>query len=162
MKLSFFVLPIETLQELKRQYKRLALANHPDIGGNLEDMKTINNEYEYLFESVSKGSKFEKDRKADIDDGFREMVDKIIYCQGLEIEICGTWIWVGGNTIYWKDHLKKSGYSYAGQKKQWYWHSKEENYKKMSKKSIPMEQIRLMYGSERVEIQENKQTRIHA
>lgn len=38
-----------SLEELKAQYKRLALANHPDRGGRTEDMQEINAEFEMLF-----------------------------------------------------------------------------------------------------------------
>ena len=33
-----------TLEELKKQYKKLAVAHHPDLGGNTADMQEINNE----------------------------------------------------------------------------------------------------------------------
>ena len=35
----------KTLEELKKQYKRLAMQHHPDIGGNVRDMQEINAEY---------------------------------------------------------------------------------------------------------------------
>lgn len=39
----------QTLEELKQQYKKLALKHHPDLGGNTADMQEINNEYDLLF-----------------------------------------------------------------------------------------------------------------
>ena len=33
---------IKTLEELKKEYKRLALENHPDRGGDVEVMKARN------------------------------------------------------------------------------------------------------------------------
>ena len=36
---------IETIEELKKAYFRMALENHPDHGGDVEIMKAINNEY---------------------------------------------------------------------------------------------------------------------
>ena len=38
-----------TLEELKKQYRSLALKHHPDRGGRTQDMQEINNEYEALF-----------------------------------------------------------------------------------------------------------------
>lgn len=32
----------KTLEELKKQYKKLVMENHPDKGGDLEKMKAIN------------------------------------------------------------------------------------------------------------------------
>lgn len=37
-----------TLEELKQQYKKLALKHHPDLGGNTADMQGINNEYDII------------------------------------------------------------------------------------------------------------------
>lgn len=39
----------ETLEDLKKQYKKLAFQNHPDRGGKTSDMQEINAEYEVLF-----------------------------------------------------------------------------------------------------------------
>ena len=39
---------IESIEDLKQQYKKLAMENHPDKGGNTETMQAINNEYEQL------------------------------------------------------------------------------------------------------------------
>jgi len=39
----------KTLDELKKDYRSLALANHPDMGGSEEVMKAINAEYDQLF-----------------------------------------------------------------------------------------------------------------
>ena len=40
---------IETLEELRKQYKELLKAHHPDNGGNVADMQEINAEYDRLF-----------------------------------------------------------------------------------------------------------------
>ena len=45
---------IETLDELKSEFRRLAMENHPDIGGNHEKMQEINLEFEIAFKVVKK------------------------------------------------------------------------------------------------------------
>lgn len=52
---------IHSLSELKKQYRALVIANHPDKGGSLEIMQQINEEFEQLFESW-------KDKKAEEQD----------------------------------------------------------------------------------------------
>lgn len=42
----------KSLEELKRAYKKLALENHPDMGGNVDVMKAINCEYDRTFERL--------------------------------------------------------------------------------------------------------------
>lgn len=49
--MKYFV-NVETIDELKRQYKTLAFKHHPDRGGKVEDMQAINAEYDALFECV--------------------------------------------------------------------------------------------------------------
>lgn len=39
----------KTLDELKKQYRELALRHHPDVGGDTEAMKEINGEYDRLY-----------------------------------------------------------------------------------------------------------------
>lgn len=40
---------IKSLEDLKNQYKKLAIANHPDNGGKLKNMQEVNAEYDQLF-----------------------------------------------------------------------------------------------------------------
>ena len=47
---------IETLDGLKAEYRRLALANHPDKGGAVEAMQEINMEFEVMFRILKKAS----------------------------------------------------------------------------------------------------------
>lgn len=45
---------IHSLSELKKQYRALALSNHPDRGGDTETMQTINAEFDALFEVMKR------------------------------------------------------------------------------------------------------------
>lgn len=40
---------VKSFEDLKAQFRALAISNHPDVGGSLEVMKEINVEYSYLF-----------------------------------------------------------------------------------------------------------------
>lgn len=143
---------VESLKELRNEYKKLAKANHPDMGGSAETMAKINNEYEQLFEKLKNAkpeSEQAKDFNKNIDKAIRDMIDKIINLPDIEIEIVGSWLWISGNSYPVRKDLKSAGFRFAGKKKQWYWHKGE--YKKRSKKSLSMDQIRNLYGSEKVE-----------
>lgn len=39
----------KNLEELKKEFRRLAMIHHPDRGGDVETMKEINNEYDMMF-----------------------------------------------------------------------------------------------------------------
>lgn len=140
----------KTLEELKKEYHRLALANHPDAGGDLEVMKAINAEYDMAFEAVkmwhvnAKGERYQKDYDEQANE-YKDIIDKLMKFKGLDIEIIGRFIWVSGNTKPIKDNLKAMDFRWHSQKSMWY--KAPKGYVKRSRKTYTMEQVREMYGS---------------
>lgn len=45
-----FFKAIKTLEELKKEYKKLARVHHPDMGGELKVMQEINAEFDYVYD----------------------------------------------------------------------------------------------------------------
>lgn len=147
-----------TLEELRKQYKELLKQHHPDNGGNVSEMQEINAEYDRLFkilkdkhENNSAGQNEPQsgydNMKYDFaeDEKLREMLNKIINFESIDIELVGAWIWLSGNTYAHKKELKELGFKWASQKKMWYWHS--EAFRKKSRKTLSMDDIRSYYGS---------------
>ena len=149
----------QTLEDLKKQYKRLAMLHHPDRGGNTQDMQQINVEYDELFQRLknthraSNGTTYttgeESSEKAE---DFREIIDVLIRLNGIKIEICGSWIWVTGDTKPHKEELKRLKFRWSQSKKAWYYHSSP--YRKRSSKSFSLDEIRDLYGSQTVKTNE--------
>ena len=116
---------IKTLEELKKEYKRLALENHPDRGGDVEVMKAINAEYDIMFNRVkdihinAKGETYTKEN-TEAPSEFKDIIDKLIRMEGLEIEIIGCFIWLSGNTKAHKDNIKALGFKWHSTKQMWY------------------------------------------
>lgn len=146
----------KTLQELKANYKKMVYQYHPDRNGNTPEndsmMKRINLAYEKYFDIVKKmetaaGSKAAG--FATVDDGYREIIDAIIHLHGVNIEICGSWIWVSGDTKQYKDIFKEAGFSWAAQKKMWFWKPYETDRRRRSGWDI--NKIRDVYGSVHVD-----------
>jgi hypothetical protein len=77
-------------------------------------------------------------------------LNAIIGLAGLDIEICGAWVWVGGNTYQHRATLKAAGFSFAGQKKRWYF--RPEDWRSTSHGTTSMDDIRQRYGSVRPEL----------
>ena len=144
--MKYFV-NITTLEDLRKEYRRLAKANHPDMGGSAEEMKVINIEYEMCFkilenaDTTTNGKKYNKEEDAMI----RDIINVIIHLN-IEIEVCGSWVWVTGNTYACKDELKKNGFRWASKKKAWYWRDPEEVTRAHGKTT--MADIRMKYGSD--------------
>ena len=157
---------VQTLDELRKQYKNLLKKYHPDNGNGSEEItKAINVEYEKLFEILknnhsrqdttasnakSKYSSYGNTKYDFAEDSLlREMLQKVIYFSDITIEIIGNWIWISGNTYQYRKELKEIGFKWASNKKMWYW--KSEVYQKKSRKTLSMDDIRNYYGSTEVE-----------
>lgn len=141
----------KTLEELKKQYHKLAIKYHPDRGGNVADMQAVNAEYDALFatlknvHSTAEGKTYEK-ATYETPDEFKNIIDKLIHLDGLHIEICGSWIWITGATFKHKTVLKALKFRWSKSKQAWYYHTAE--YKKTSNQTFTLNQIRDLYGSE--------------
>lgn len=153
--MKWFIPIPETAEELKKAYRKLAMKYHPDMGGTDAEMQEINNEYEQLFarlKDVHKNVKGEtytaKEATAETPAEFIEIISKIINLQGVDIEICGSWIWLHGNTKEYKDIFKALKFRWSANKKSWYWHA--DGYKRRSRGKYTMDEIRDMWGSAKI------------
>lgn len=141
---------INTLDELKKAYRRLAMQYHPDRGGSDEIMKEINAEHDKLFEILKANHNKTADeyhKTTETAAEFREIIEKLLKLDGLDIELCGSWLWIGGNTKEHKDTLKALGCRWSNNKKLWYWHHAEDGHR-WHKGSSTMTDIRTKYGSQ--------------
>ena len=143
---------IHTLEELRKEYKRLVKQYHPDNGGDPETIKAINAEYDQMFDRLkdsdtsTNNSKNAKRWDKEEDQKIREAINRIIHHENITIEIVGCWVWVSGNTYPVKSELKEAGYKFSGNRKSWYWHSDEQKRKGASKRS--MDELKAFYGCE--------------
>ena len=66
----------------------------------------------------------------------------------VKIELCGSWLWISGDTKPHKDNLKRIGCRWSNNKKQWYWRPPGSGRPWFrSSNEYSMEQIRSDYGS---------------
>ena len=139
-----------TLEELKKEYRRLAMIHHPDHGGDTEVMKAINNEYHELFNILKNRHNTTADanhQTTETPDEFINIISELLKHPGITVELCGSWLWISGETYGIKDQLKAAGCRWSNSKKMWYWHHPEENSRRSHGKTT-MEEIRSKYGSQ--------------
>lgn len=135
--------------ELKKEYKRLALELHPDMGGQTANFQAMQNQYETALKLILSGkmTSEELENELKIDEAMREALNKIINLN-IIIEIVGSWLWLTGNTYSHKEAIKEAGFKFAGKKKAWYWN--DGSFKKFTKKSYSLDQIKDKYKSQTV------------
>lgn len=141
---------VHTLEDLKKEYRRLARENHPDKGGDKATMQEINAQHDKLFEIL----KAEHNSKADdahktteTPEEFRNIIDALIRLDGLTIELCGSWLWISGDTYTHKEALKAAGCRFSKNKKAWYWRHEEDGSFYHRGKAWTFDRIRHTYGS---------------
>ena len=141
---------INTLDELKAAYRRLSMKHHPDRGGDTTTMQEINAEHDELFERLKKqhnASADEVHQTTETPEEFREIIELLLKLEGLTVELCGSWLWIGGDTQQHKETLKAAGCRWSNNKKLWYWHHAEEG-RKWRRGKATMSDIRTKYGSQ--------------
>lgn len=126
-------------QEINAEYDQLfkVLKNRHESKSHKAAGSTASNESEYSKNMYD----WENDK------ALREVLEKIINFNGIEIEIIGQWIWCFNSKEYRKE-LKELGFRYAPKKYAWYFHT--ENFRKKSHKTVSLNDIRSYYGSTKV------------
>lgn len=144
----------KSAEELKKAYRQVVKTLHPDVGGNEEEFKKMQAEYSDLWEDLKnihydKNGKSYKKYTKETASEFMNIIEELIKLDGIEIEICGSWIWCSGNTKKYKEIFKKLHFRWSRMKSAWYYH--REPYRKYNGKELSLDEIRQMYGSVKYE-----------
>lgn len=148
MSVNFFA-NCKTIEELKKEYRRLVIMYHPDNPyGDEETMKRINSDYDHMFNRLKNIHNAKTENTANHNteqpEDFRNVINDLMKLDGLVIEICGSWIWLSGDTYKHKTKIKEMSFKWASNKKMWYLGELQGK----QKHSMSMENIRIKYGSE--------------
>jgi len=138
-------------KEIKNAYRKACSKYHPDKNNcGHEMMQAINEAYETL-----KGFDGEvKENFNNYADELNNALNSIVSLVGVDVEVCGNWVWLTGETKQHKEIIKKAGFKWASKKKSWYF--KPSDWVKKSRGSMDMDAIRKTHGSESVKKKYNK------
>ncbi len=131
-------------EDTKAAYRAACKKYHPDINPVGEEMMKIINQ---AFDALKDYTGEMRSEQTDYGDLLNDALNAISGLPALMIEICGSWVWVTGETREHKDTLKESGFKWAAKKKAWYFRSEE--FSSRSKGTKTLEEIREKYGSKR-------------
>ena len=141
---------------VKAAYRKACSTYHPDRNpAGLEMMKMVNQAYDALKDKSGVEVVGDVDISSYGEDIFNAL-SKIINL-GLDIEVCGAWVWLHGDTRPHKDVIKEAGFMWAPKKKLWYY--RPADYKSRGRGKFSMDEIREKHGSEKVTAKERTKLR---
>jgi len=147
----------KTAEEGKQLYHEYAHKFHPDNGGTGDELKEINVEfkqwwayYKDIHTNADGETYHSAESTTETAEEFMDIIQNLSGLQGIDVELCGSWLWISGNTYPVKDQLSAFGCKWSKGKKKWYWTM--DQFTKARYKTPSMKDIRRMYGSERVQL----------
>jgi hypothetical protein len=158
-----------SIAEVKAKFKELCFLFHPDVGGDTEAMKLLNQIYQDRLQSFHGHTWHDAKQKRNytyeynpvVEGALAELIAKLVKLENVTIEIIGVWVWVSGEATYnYKTFLKSLGMRFSKAKSSWYWASDLGKTKR--KGYYSMNALRGIYGSEEIDLEENKQKRLGA
>ncbi|MCH5338000.1 MAG: J domain-containing protein [Acetatifactor sp.] len=138
---------IQTIDELRNQYKKLLIKYHPDNNPDTDTtavMQEINSEYDSFLKQFTANQTSSRKCDYSTETELKRVLNEVIKMKAdIEVELVGFWIWISGDTYPVKHKLKELNFKWASKKKMWYWGVSEHRC------TIPMEMssIREKYGS---------------
>jgi hypothetical protein len=140
-----------TKDQIKQAYRKASMTYHPDRNpAGAEMMKVINAAFE-MVKDLEDVTVEENASMGTYPEELSEAINAIITIAELEIEVCGLWVWVSGQTKDHKEVLKTAGFKWASKKKQWYYRPANHKCRNRNGKTLEMGEIRAKYGSDNVE-----------
>ena len=143
---------VYTPETIKQAYRKACALYHPDRNpAGLEMMKLVNQAYTALKEQSGKAVVSEAGDISSYGNDIFKALSAIIHL-GFDIEICGAWVWLHGDTKPHKELLKTHGFKWAPKKMLWYF--RPADYKSRGRGKLTMDEIRATHGSEKVTLKE--------
>jgi curved DNA-binding protein CbpA len=147
-----------TLDEAKALYKKLAFQLHPDTGGDTAEFQEMQSQFEKFRPKTEKyKGEFEQHNATQ----YQDIINDLIKIKGIIVEVCGSFIWLSGDTRTAKDDIKaiKNELFKPAQwhRKKLMWFFSPVGYERKSANSLEMDEIRAKYGSETFKREDDKE-----
>lgn len=134
-----------TKESIKDAWRAMAAQYHPDRNPAGEDMMKLINAARDALQTYTGDASEAGVSQENYGEAINAALNAIFGLEGLEIEICGSWLWVGGDTKTHKEVLKAAGFKWASRKMKW--NFRPDCWRSASRGNFSMDQIRDKYGS---------------
>ena len=139
-----------TQADIKKAYKAASIKFHPDRNpAGAKMMVAINAAYDYLKNLGQTVTPQEGFKANDYGEELNNVLNQLFALDGLILEICGNWIWIGGETKQHSAVLGKTGLGCYWAKKKKMWYYRPADYKSKGRGGWDMDTIRGVHGSEK-------------
>lgn len=151
------------LASCETAYRRAAMKYHPDRNpAGADIMKAVNAAIAAIRKWYAEGRDELRphNNPTGYGDELAAALNALHGLAGLDIEICGSWVWVGGDTKPNKEALKAAGYKWGRQKAKWYF--RPEGYvsrRPKGAKPWTMDEIRNYHGSQAYHAPDREESR---
>lgn len=149
-----------TAEEAKERFKELVKELHPDNNPDRDttrEFQDMNAEFIKVYDEVKNihrrkndGETYTETRQeytaTDNGEEFSKIFTTLFNLDGLTLEICGSWLWVTGETYKHKETIKSLGLKFSSRHAAWYYASTGTGTKRRS--YTPMDRVRELHGSE--------------
>ena len=121
------------VESIKFTYRKLCFKHHPDRpNGSTVMMQDINRQYQLALKSVHGKSSASTDGQEhtyyyheQTEAKLMSVIDQLLklHMQDITIGLIGTWLWIYGNSMPYRNQLKQLGCAWSGKRQSWYFHS---------------------------------------
>jgi len=154
----------KTVNEIKALYRILAMRWHPDRkGGDNETMKSVNAAYETALKSHdgersvgSDGREHYYRWNEKVERAAMDIISKLLALRmaNVEIDLVGTWVWVGGDTKPNKGRIKALGLKWHSKRVRWYW--RPDGYRRRYNGRLSYGDLKNVYGCRSFESEDER------
>lgn len=139
-----------TEEIVKISYRAASLKFHPDRNPAGTEMMIMINEAKKTLKDEVYPFEFKNEEGYNYGEEINNALNKIINLQGINIEICGAWVWVSGDTKTHWPQLKEAGFLFSPPKKMVYFRPQYAKTRRYKADGLSMEEIRAKYKGESI------------
>lgn len=116
--MSNYFAGVTDIETLRKRYREFLKKFHPDNGGSVAEMQSINTEYDRLFDALSKVNKSDgQSYTCEENEQFKAILNEITGFN-MTVQIIGSWIWCF-DCYQYKGQLKSLGFTWRSKKRAW-------------------------------------------